>query len=212
MKKYGNNECADALEFNIATMLQYCFVNKFEKSKVAIFDSHYESHWGIDFNTELFLFVTETIKSFSKENRQKVLVALGKSDDLILMVKAFNLLDREEDRTFLKQFMDFSVEVDQKLQFFDDCIIFLRNLYSTHINDNYADKYLDHLDVQVSERVNGEIKAPFVINTELLKLYRMFWHDDEKQLLAYKCPYKDCTGHFQNEVEYLKDIVKSMLF
>lgn len=205
MKKYGNNECADALEFNIATMLQYCFVNKFEKSKVAIFDSLYESHWGIDFNTELFLFVTETIKSFSKENRQKVLVALGKSDDLILMVKAFNLLDSEEDRTFLKQFMDFSVEVDQKLQFFDDCIIFLRNLYSTHINDNYADKYLDHLDVQVSERVNGEIKAPFVINTELLKLYRMFWHDDEKQLLAYKCPYKDCTGHFQNEVEYLKD-------
>lgn len=196
-RKYESNEKAERLEECIVIILQNCFVNKIESKKIAIFDLLYESNLGFDFSTELFPQVIDVLKSFSEPNRKKVLLAMSKGDDLRLMTKTYNLMDDEEDQRFLKGLMDFSTDVEKSISFFDDYISFLQDLYNSHINNEFADKLFEKLDSSIKNRAKGLIIAPFVLNAQILKLYSLFWHDNQMGLLEYKCPYKDPDGRYK---------------
>ena len=204
-RMYEPNEKIAALEDCIVKILQNCFVNKIEEKKIAIFDSLYESHWGLDFSTELFPLIVETLNLFSAPNREKILSAMSKGDDLKLMVRAYNLLADEADQSFLKKLMDFSTDVEKSISFFDDYISFLQDVYNSRINIEFADKLFDKLEKNIDYRAKGKIIAPFVLNAQVLKLYSMFWHNDEKGLLEYKCPYMDSDGRYRDELISLEN-------
>ena len=197
-RKYESNEKVEILEECIVTVLRNCFENKIEEKKIAVFNQLYESRWGADFSTELFSQVMDVLRSFSEPNRKTVLQAMSKGDDLRLMIKAYNLMGDEEDRCFLKGVMDFSTDVEKSISFFDDYISFLQDLYNSHINNELADKLFEKLDSSIKNRAKGVIIAPFVLNAQILKLYSLFWHDDEMGLLKYKCSYKDPDGRYRD--------------
>ena len=203
--KYESNEKVEILEECIVVILQNCFVNRIEEKKIAVFDLLYESHWGVGFKTELFPQVIDVLMSFSEANRKRVLLAMSKGDDLKLMIKAYNLIDNENDQKLLKELMDFSIDVERSISFFDDYISFLRDLYNSHINNELADKLYEKLEKNVEQRANGQIVASFVLNAQILKLYSMFWHGDEKSLSDYKCPYKDVGGRFKDGLNNLEN-------
>ena len=204
-RKYESNEKVEILEECIVTILRNCFVNKIEEKKIAVFNQLYESRWGADFSTELFPQVIEVLKSFSEPNRKSVLLAMSKGDDLRLMIKAYNLIDDEEDRSFLKGLMDFSIDVEKSISFFDEYISFLQDLYKSHINNEFADKLFEKLEKLIENRAKGQIIAPFVLNAQILKLYSLFWHDDEMGLLEYKCPYVDSEGLYRDSLINLEN-------
>ena len=204
-RKYEDNEKVEMLEECLVIILQHCFVNKIEERKIAIFDQFYESHWGLDFGTELLPQVVETLKSFTEPNRKKVLLAMSKGDDLKLMIKVYNLMDDEEDQCFLKGLMDFSTDVDKSISFFDDYISFLQDLYNSRINNELADELFEKLDGSIKNRAKGMIIAPFVLNAQILKLYSLFWHDDENGLFKYKCPYMDPDGRYRENLISLEN-------
>lgn len=204
-RKYEGNEKNKLLEECIVKILQKCFVNRIEEKKIAIFDLLYESHWGVGFKTELFPQVIDVLMSFSESNRKSVLLAMSKGDDLKLMIKAYNLIDNENDQNLLKELMDFSIDVERSISFFDDYIFFLRDLYNSHINNELADRLYERLDKNIEQRANGQIVASFVLNAQILKLYSMFWHGDENGLSDYKCPYKDVGGRFKDGLNNLEN-------
>ena len=204
-KKYESNEKIEMLEECIVKILQNCFVNKIEEKKIAVFNLLYESNLGFDFSTELFPQVIDVLKSFSEPNRKKSLLALSKGDDLRLMTKTYNLMDDEEDQRFLKGLMDFSTDVEKSISFFDDYISFLQDLYSSHINNEFADELFEKLDRSIKNRAKGLIIAPFVLKEQILKLYCLVWHDDELGLLEYKCPYMDPDGRYRDDLLHLEN-------
>ena len=203
--KYESCEKVEILEECIFKILQNCFVNKIEDKKIAVFNLLYESNLGFDFSTELFPQVIDVLKSFTEPNRKKVLLAMSKGDDLRLMTKTYNLMDDEEDQRFLKGLMDFSTDVEKSISFFDDYISFLQDLYNSHINNEFADKLLEKLDSSIKNRAKGLIIAPFVLNAQILKLYSLFWHDDEMGLIEYKCPYMDPDGRYRDDLIHLEN-------
>lgn len=203
--KYESCEKVEILEECIFKILQNCFVNKIEDKKIAVFNLLYESNLGFDFSTELFPQVIDVLKSFTEPNRKKVLLAMSKGDDLRLMTKTYNLMDDEEDQRFLKGLMDFSTDVEKSISFFDDYISFLQDLYNSHINNEFADKLFEKLDNSIKNRAKGLIIAPFVLNAQILKLYSLFWHDDEMGLIEYKCPYMDPDGRYRDDLIHLEN-------
>lgn len=205
----------ELLESNIVQILNNCFVNNHKNQKFAIFDTLYESSYATDFSNELFPLVISTIKQFEKNNRKKVLSALSKGDDPRLQIKAYNLLPNIEDKDYIKDSINLTENIDYRFNTFDDFTSFLRDLYSSHLNDDFADTLLKKLDRQVKQRVKDQVAAPFVLDTEILKIYNLYWKKDVENLILYKCPYEDSTGRYKealtnliNEQNYLISLLK----
>ncbi|ADL25809.1 hypothetical protein FSU_3258 [Fibrobacter succinogenes subsp. succinogenes S85] len=204
-RKHEDNDKINLLESNIVQILNSCFVNKPEKQKFAIFEAVHESNFGADFNNELFPLVISTIKLFDKSNRKKILVALSMGDDPRLQIKAYNHLPNTEDKDYIKDSINLTEDIDYHFNTFDDFTSFLRDLYNSHLNDDFADMLLKKLDNQVRQRVKDQVAAPFVLDTEILKIYNLYWKKDVENLIQYKCLYEDYSGRYKESLIDLKN-------
>lgn len=214
-KKNEDNGKIDMLETNIVQILSKCFANNPYEQKIAIFNTLHESRLGADFSTELFPLVISTTKLFKKTNRKKVLAELSKGDDPRLQIKAYTLFSNPEDKNYIKDSINLTEDIDYRFNTFDDFTSFLRDLYNSHLNDDFADMLLKKLDNQVRQRVKDQIAAPFVLDTEIIKIYNLYWKKDIKNLIQYKCPYEDPSERYKealidlkNEQNYLISLLK----
>ena len=95
-----------------------------------------------DFSTELFPLVISTTKLFKKTNRKKVLAELSKGDDPRLQIKAYTFFSNPEDKNYIKDSINLTEDIDYRFNTFDDFTSFLRDLYNSHLNDDFADMLL----------------------------------------------------------------------
>ena len=189
--KYENEIKIHKLESNILSILEHCFNDKPSYESVNIFNLMYESSFGLEFKTELFPVIISTISRFSTKNKSTFFFYLSHSDELRLLVKAYNLLSNLDDKDLLKKNLNNLDKIDSKVFAFTDYIDLIRDLYNSHIDDKFTDNLLDKLDGFLNKKKNVNINEPYAKDIEILKLYRLFFKKEKLELINYNLQHKE---------------------
>lgn len=196
--KYEDEVKIRKLETLLITILQHCLGDKLDQGCVNIFKLQYESSIGLDFKTELFSEIISVVNNFLTENKNKFFTYLIRGDELRLLVKTFNLLVNSKDKEKLRESICDLKGVDSNVFSFPDYIELIRDLYNSHIDDDFTDDLLDKLDGFLNKKKNANKDFTYAKPIEILKLYKLFFKKDKDGLVKYKEHQKTS---FYNEIE-----------